>query len=147
MPIMHEERARAGLKERAAKLTSSSSAVWGRMSVDQMLWHVNAQLEVAMDRRPCGMIDTLFKRTVIKQVALYGPWPKGKAPTAKEMKATGQYDLASERARFGALIDEFSGRDMQSGWRPHPAFGPLSGKQWSLLAWRHADHHFRQFSV
>lgn len=147
MPVMHDAAARTGLIERAAKLTPSSRPVWGRMSVDQMLWHVNAQLEVAMDKRPCEMVDTFFKRTVIKQVALYGPWPKGKAPTAKEMKATGQYDIATERARFGELIEEFSGRDPASAWRPHPAFGGLSGKQWSLLAWRHADHHFRQFSV
>jgi hypothetical protein len=147
MPIMHEQQARAGLIRRAGALTVASTPAWGKMSVDQMLWHVNAQLEVAMDKRPCEMIDNLFKRTVFKPIALYGPWPKGKAPTAKEMKATGQYDIEAERRRFAALADEFAQQDMDASWRAHPAFGPLTGKQWSLLAWRHADHHFRQFSV
>ena len=29
----------------------------------------------------------------------------------------------------------------------HPAFGKLSPRAWGVLAWRHTDHHLRQFGV
>jgi hypothetical protein len=147
MPTMHDAKARSGLKERVRRVRVDSVRQWGRMTPDQMLWHVNAQLEVALGHRPCGPLDNLFKRTVFKAVALYGPWPKGKAPTAPEMRATASYDLEAERSRFEGLADEFAARKVEGEWVAHPAFGRLTGAQWSLLAWRHADHHLRQFSV
>src|SRR5687767_11770590 len=100
MPIMHDAAARTDLKARAARVRPDSARLWGRMTPDQMLWHLNAQLEVALGHKPCKPLDNLFKRTVFKAVALYGPWPKGRAPTAPEMRATATYDLSSERERF-----------------------------------------------
>jgi hypothetical protein len=145
--IVHDPADRAALVERARRLGTSSERRWGRMRVDQMMWHVNAQLEAALGRRPCAPIDNWFKRTLLKQVALHGPWPKGKAPTAREMVATGSYDLAAEQDRFAGLLDEFSRRDLSGDWARHPAFGDLTGPEWTRLAWRHADHHLSQFSV
>jgi hypothetical protein len=147
MPVMHEASARAALLERAARLTSDSPRKWGRMTADQMLWHVNAQLECALGRRECVPIDNLFKRTLIKSVALYGPWPKGKAPTAREMAAKGTYDIAHELDRFRELVEAFGAKPLDSEWNRHPAFGPLTGPQWTLLSWRHANHHLTQFSL
>ncbi|MEO5510506.1 MAG: DUF1569 domain-containing protein [Longimicrobiales bacterium] len=147
MPVLHEASGRANLVDRAARLTAESPRLWGRMTPDQMLWHVNAQMECALGRRECVPIDNLFKRTVIKAVALYGPWPKGKAPTAREMRADGTYDLDKELARFRELVDAFGARPLDSAWSRHPAFGPLTGPQWSLLSWRHANHHLTQFSL
>jgi hypothetical protein len=28
-----------------------------------------------------------------------------------------------------------------------PLFGPLTGREWGALAYKHADHHLRQFGV
>jgi hypothetical protein len=147
MANLHEASARSRLIERAGRLEAGSVRQWGRMTVDQMLWHVNAQMEVGIGRRKCEPIDNLFKRTVIKAVALYGPWPKGKAPTAQEMRASGEYDLAAEQARFAELVEAFGAKPLSGAWQAHPAFGPLTGPQWSLLSWRHANHHLTQFSV
>ena len=29
----------------------------------------------------------------------------------------------------------------------HPKFGPLTQSEWGRLAWKHRDHHLRQFGV
>ena len=29
----------------------------------------------------------------------------------------------------------------------HPKFGPLTQSEWDRLAWKHRDHHLRQFGV
>jgi hypothetical protein len=145
--MIHDGDGAQNLLERMAGLTAASERRWGRMTADQMVWHVNAQLEAALGLRECARIDNLFKRTVVKAVALYGPWPKGKAPTAREMLAAGAYDVSTERERFGQLVRTFRERDLSGKWPAHPAFGPLTGRQWSLLGWRHADHHLKQFSL
>jgi hypothetical protein len=144
---VHDKAGRAQLIERSRGLRAGSERQWGRMTVDQMMWHVNAQLEAALGRRECVPIDNWLKRHVIKRVALHGPWPRGKAPTAREMRAEGVYDLDAERQRFESLLEELARRDLSSEWPRHPAFGRLTGRQWTRLAWRHADHHLTQFSV
>jgi len=30
---------------------------------------------------------------------------------------------------------------------PHPAFGPMTRREWMTWGYRHADHHFRQFGI
>ena len=32
-------------------------------------------------------------------------------------------------------------------WQEHPAFGRLARRAWGVLAYRHLDHHLRQFGV
>ena len=147
MEILHDASDRERLIARAARLTAWSHRRWGRMTVDQMMWHVNAQLETALGIRQCAPIDNLFKRTILKAVALHGPWPKGKAPTAREMAARGEYDLDAERVRFAELTAAFAARPLSEPWPSHPAFGPLAGAQWTRLSWRHANHHLTQFGV
>jgi uncharacterized protein DUF1569 len=29
----------------------------------------------------------------------------------------------------------------------HPFFGPMTAKQWAVIAHKHIDHHLRQFGV
>ena len=147
MPRIHDAAARRELVARVRRLTPGSERRWGHMTVDQMLWHLNTAMEMYLGRQECGRLDNLFKRTLLKAVALYGPWPKGKAPTAPELKANGRYDLAAEQDRFERLAEEVGGKDVAGPWARHPAFGPMSGRQYSRLAWRHANHHLTQFSV
>ena len=46
---------------------------------------------------PTKPFHTTFRRTVIKAYALYGPWPKGRAPTARELNA--------RENRFGSTVN------------------------------------------
>ena len=72
------------------------------------------------------------------------PIPKGKVRTVPEMllakPATWQDDLDA--------VGELMARDAAEGATPpHPSFGPLSHREWCILAAKHIDHHLRQFGL
>jgi hypothetical protein len=50
-------------------------------------------------------------------------------------------------AALRELLDRFATRPAGGTWAPHPAFGPLSGREWGRLCHRHTDYHLRQFGV
>ncbi|MGE3404237.1 MAG: DUF1569 domain-containing protein [Vicinamibacterales bacterium] len=43
------------------------------------------------------------------------------------------------------LIERFAASPRDFAFQPHPFFGPLSEREWLHWAWRHTDHHLRQF--
>lgn len=147
MKIIHNADARADLVRRVRSLTPESQRRWGRMSVDQMLWHVNGMLRIAIGELPFVPSENLFTRTVIRFFALNMPWPKGRAPTAPEVRASGKYDLAQEQVLLYELLNRFASRELHSEWPRHPAFGAMTGHDWSRLEHKHVDHHLRQFGV
>jgi hypothetical protein len=143
---LHDDATRAQLIARLDALSPAAAGQWGRMKADQMLFHLGAGLATAIGELQCESKVTPMLRYMVRWIALYGPWPK-EAPTAKEFLAEGAYDFEVERVRVKQLMLKLAARPIQGRWPAHPAFGPLSGRQWSLLQYRHVDHHLRQFGV
>src|SRR5689334_20329733 len=145
MPDLSDAGTRDAIVARIARLDASSQPRWGRMNVGQMVVHCGLQLKLAL-----GELDAVRKPHPVayfplKQLLIYVlPVPKG-VPTLPEIRDPLTGDWQADRdtlrtlvARFAALPD---GRRMPA----HPAFGELTRRQWSLLAWKHLDHHLRQF--
>lgn len=44
-----------------------------------------------------------------------------------------------------ALTDQGATTDRPSA--THPVFGPLTRDEWMIRAYRHVDHHLRQFAL
>lgn len=44
MPLLHDAAHREALRGRVGSLRPGSQRRWGKMTVDQMLWHVNETL-------------------------------------------------------------------------------------------------------
>lgn len=145
--ILHDPNARGELTRRVNALTPQSQRRWGRMSVDQMLWHVNGMLRIAIGELAFVPQETLLRRTVIRFAAFNLPWPKGRAPTAQEVTASGSYDFAQEQMLLCELLERFAARDLHTSWPRHPAFGGMSGENWSSLQHKHVDYHLQQFGV
>ena len=75
------------------------------------------------------------------------PFPKG-APTAPELLARcDNADLQTELAAFRELAARVAAKPAGDRWPDHPAFGALTHKDWGVLAYRHTDHHLRQFGL
>jgi hypothetical protein len=55
-------------------------------------------------------------------------------------------DFARDVAELGSLLDRFAAAD-PAALHPHPVFGRLSRGEWGRWAWRHTDHHLRQFGA
>jgi hypothetical protein len=114
-----------------------------------MVCHLNDAFLVAMGDKFASPATSLFARTVVKFVGLYLPlpWPHG-VPTRPELEqgrgghASGGVGAGSRGlARF---IIEFPARRR---FGTHPMGGALSRSDWQVWAYRHLDHHLRQFGV
>jgi hypothetical protein len=134
------------LIRRLEGLGPDSTARWGKFTAPKMLSHVNDAL-----RMSSGTLQTSLKRTplrfpILKQIGVYfAPWPKG-VPTVPELLARGDHATwGAECAAFPEAIAGFVNRPKNAALPLHPAFWRLSRHAWGRLAWRHIDHHFRQF--
>jgi hypothetical protein len=143
----------AETKQRARELRSNSQRLWGKMSVAQTLAHCTSSLEMAMGtinpRRapfPASVLGLLIKPLVFGNDK---PMRRN-SPSVPELfsaePATCDFEL--ERGSLVAAIDRFASEGAACcSQHPHPFFGPLQPQQWSILMYKHLDHHLRQFGV
>jgi hypothetical protein len=147
MPMLHEPHTRSSLEARLQKLTPQATRQWGKMTVDQMLWHVNTSLEMCLGRLDPEPENARMPRWFLRWAVLNLPWPKG-APTTKEaIPRRPSYDFEREKTRALSLIREMSLKDLSGNWPNQPVLGEMNGRQWSQLQAKHLDHHLRQFGA
>jgi hypothetical protein len=134
---------------RIEKLSSNTQRQWGKMNVEQMLSHLNAFLETALDlnspkRLFIGRIlGSYFKSRYIRNKQF-----SKNSPTHKNYIFTDIRDFENEKAKSVQLIKQFfEGGNSKCTLKPHPFFGKLTPKEWSIAQWKHFDHHLRQFGV
>ena len=141
--LLHETD-RAQIIARLKRVTPDRTPRWGMLTAPTMLCHVTDQLRVATGVIIGRHRDTLVRRTLLKWVVVHTSLqaPPGKVQTVPEMLGTAPTTWDADLATCLRLINEV-GRGKANG--RHPAFGPLSGREWGLIAWKHFDHHLRQF--
>jgi hypothetical protein len=136
---------RRELQRRLTRLAPARAPLWGRMTAPRMVVHVADALRMALGDLPVAAKATPLCLPVIKQLAIYVlPFPKG-VPTAPELLARVPAAWNSEMVTLSALIERFAERPVAGPWPRHPVFGTMSGRAWGVLAYRHCDHHLRQF--
>ena len=148
MPVLlHDPAVRDSIRARVQKLTPSATRAWGKMSVDQMLWHVNSAMRNALGETTPREKTPLVPFPVMRFLVLNLPWGKG-APTAPDLVAGDRYDFDAEKSRCLALIDQIAAKDIDAtGWGKSSLLGEMSGRDWSRLQAKHLNHHLKQFSV
>jgi hypothetical protein len=122
---------------------------WGRMTVHQMICHLNDSFKVAAGRRQVSRAAAPIPRSVIKWLALRTPLPwSHNLPTRPEIAqgrgGTPPVDWEKDRRELRDLIAAFPSR---REFGSHPIFGPMTWDDWQIWAYRHTDHHFRQFGI
>src|SRR3954465_11318138 len=130
MALLHDASTRAAIERRLGALTSTSQHRWGKMSVDQILHHVNHAPRSALGREPATLDPGVpLPKWILKFFVLYVPWPRG-APTAPEWISGDRYDFEDERRQTVTLIDEVSRRPLGAEWPRHTIFGDVGGRYW-----------------
>ncbi len=133
--------------ERINRLTPETPRQWGKMDVAQMLAHLQQPLEVALGIRTIkgsfimNLILPLFKKTLWDDT----PWKKGLPTDATYITTNESKEFSTEKARLLELINRFQEKDVNL--EKHPVFGRMTKEQWSKSAWKHIDHHLKQFGA
>ena len=146
MLTLHDDAYRSQIIDRIQSLGRDSPRRWGRMSADQMLWHVNGGLSMALGHMHVPPQKLPVPRAIMRLVALNLPWPKG-WPTMPMFVASGSYDFDAERVRCVQLIDQLAAKRLDEDWPMHPLLGRLSGREASKIQAKHLDHHLKQFGA
>ncbi len=138
----------AVLVQRIQNLKPDSQALWGKMSVAQMLAHCNVTYEMVYeDKHPKpNWFKRFLLKALIKNIVVNDKPYKQNSQTAPEFIIADSRAFEAEKARLLAYIQKtlelggsaFAGRESHS-------FGPLTQKEWSNLFVKHLDHHLAQF--
>jgi hypothetical protein len=146
MASLHERSTRSEIERRIRSLRPDSRGKWGKMTVDQMLWHVNCAMALSLGEITLGPGFPPIPKSVLKFIVLKLPWTKS-APTHPDFVAKVNYDFSGERDRLLGYVERLSAKPIDGAWPVHPGFGPMSGRDVSRLMAKHLDHHLRQFGA
>jgi hypothetical protein len=138
------------VKGRLGSLRRDSARVWGSMTTPQMVAHCCRGMEMATgdNKLPRVFVGRILG-PLVKGVALKEGNPmRRNSPTAPALVVKGEPDFEAERERLRGLIERFAvGGPAACTEHPHAFFGKLTPAQWSMLMYKHLDHHLRQFGA
>ena len=146
MKTIFDKPTRDELINRINTLNENSMAQWGKMSVSQMLKHCVRWEEMILGKsvHKQSFIGRLFGKSALKNMLKDDSQVKRNMPTVPAFKIKENGDTESEKRKWIALMedhDNFSNPDFL-----HPFFGKMTKEQIGYLAYKHTDHHLRQFN-
>ena len=137
------------IKERIEHLVPDSERQWGAMTPAQMLAHCSAWMEQAagLNNPPRGLAGRIFGAMAKKSILGESPIRRN-MPTEKSLVMQDDKDFAAEQRRLIDWVDRFSaGGPAHCTKHPHCFFGPMTAEEWARLAYKHLDHHLKQFGA
>jgi hypothetical protein len=149
MKSIFDKTTREVLINRINALNENSQAQWGSMNVYQMLKHCTLWEEMILrnkkyKRQFIGIL--LGKMLLKKELGNENPMRQNN-PTIPELKIKETSgDIESEKRKWISLINEYTQYSFPDNSFVHPFFGKLTKEQIGLHAFKHTDHHLRQFN-
>ncbi len=140
-------------KELTARINSlkpDSVAVWGKMSVAQMLAHCNVTYEMVFENKhpkPNAIMRFILK-SFVKQIVVGDKPYKKSSRTAPAFLIVDERNFEKEKNRLISYIEKtqelgeiyFEGKESNS-------FGVLNKIEWNNMFYKHLDHHLKQFGA
>ncbi|MEM8523410.1 MAG: DUF1569 domain-containing protein [Bacteroidota bacterium] len=136
---------------RINQLTPDTQALWGKMSVAQMLAHCCVAYEMFYEKERFpknNFIAKFFLKSFVKPMVV-GPKPyKKNQQTAPVFLIKDERNFDAEQAKLIAFLEKTQqlGADHFHGKESH-SFGKLTSDEWNVLFSKHLDHHLTQFGV
>ncbi len=150
MRTIFEEAARAEVIRRIALLHKGLEGQWGKMNVYQMARHCNIWNDWILGQSPYKykqqLIGLIFGKLALKGIVkndnpLKRNMPAGSSFTVKEKEG----DLENQKKQWTQYVmayEQFSNPGFI-----HDFFGKMTREEIGILAYKHFDHHLRQFGV
>lgn len=129
-------------------LNENCTPVWGKMNVYQMIKHCILWDEMVFGKKLYKrvFIGRILGKLVLKSFLKDEKYLKRNSPTIPEfiIKET-MGDLAEEKVKWVATIEQYE--YFANNSFVHPFFGKMTKEQIGILAYKHIDHHLRQFGA
>lgn len=147
MKTIFDQSARDELIDRISALDTHNEAKWGKMSINQMLKHCIRWEEVTLGRREVKLsfLSRWFGKMILNGFVKDDSPLKRYLPAVPEIKVTQPVDsnLSSQKEKWISLIKEYP--RLSNHTYVVPFFGEVKKEQAGYLAYKHGDHHLRQF--
>jgi hypothetical protein len=148
MKSVFDASVRAELASRIHLLSLQSNAQWGKMNAYQMIKHCTLCEDMMLGKTKIKrvLIGRLIGGIILKKV-LKDNTPFGKnSPTSPLLKTTTKSgDIEQQKKEWVSRLEEYARYDDPEF--VHPFFGPMTKEQIGCFAYKHADHHLRQFGA
>lgn len=147
MKTIRDKATRDALITRISTLNENSTAQWGKMNVHQMMNHCIRWEEMLTGEIVCkqAFIGRLFGKMALRSMLKDESPLRRSTPTSPELlvvETSG--DAEAEKVKWIGLIEE-NANSSDLGFL-HPFFGKMTDDQVGCLAYKHIDHHLRQFN-
>lgn len=150
MKSIFDQSLREELIQRISRIDNTSKAGWGKMTLYQMLQHCVFWDEWIQGKTTLPNKQTLLGK-IFGQRVLKG-MTKDDRPLKRNMPAGSAFnfrqregDIETQKKKWVSILnkyDQFNNPDFI-----HDFFGPMNKEQIGILAYKHTDHHLRQFGV
>lgn len=148
MKSVFETSVREELIKRINSLSPQNNAQWGKMNVYQMVRHCTLSEDMMLEKMKIKrvLIGRLIGGLILKKV-LKDDSPFGKnSPTSPLLKTTHESgDMEEQKKEWIKRIEQYASHTNSNF--VHPFFGPMTKEQIGFFAYKHADHHLRQFGA
>ncbi|MFZ1800338.1 MAG: DUF1569 domain-containing protein [Chitinophagaceae bacterium] len=135
------------LIQRIQSLKPGDSALWGKMTLYQMLRHCILWDEMVEGKKKYKQVflGKLFGKMILKKVLKNDAPLRKNTPTLPALKIVGSGDIALEKSNWIAHIQQYA--QFSNTNLVHPFFGKMSKEEIGYMVYKHADHHLRQFGA
>jgi hypothetical protein len=148
MKSIFDKTTRDELIIRISSLNENSKAEWGKMTVSQMLTHCILWDDMVFERIQCkrSFLGLIFGQMALRSMVKNGKSLQRSTPTSPELKImeTPDAGFLSLQRRWIDSIGEYEQYSNPGFF--HPFFGKMTKEQVGILAYKHIDHHLRQFN-
>jgi DinB superfamily len=144
--LIHDPDVYRSIRRRVESLRVDARRQWGKMTIDQMLWHVNVSMREAVGAYTPRIKELPVPKALLRWAVINLPWGRG-ARTRPDMYAVSTHDFEEQKAQCLSLIDRIVATPLSAEWPRSASTGKMTGKHWSQLTAKHLDHHLRQFGA
>ncbi len=149
MKSIMDKSTRDELAIRISKLNDNSKPLWGKMNVFQMVRHCSLWEEWVLSGKTYkqSFVGRIFGSMVLKNIMKDESPLKKNTPTLPEFRVNRlgeKGDLTAEKLKWIGLIEKYP--NFSNPNFVHSFFGKMTKEQIGYLAYKHTDHHLRQFN-
>lgn len=137
--------------DRINKLSPETQRKWGKMSVDQVLAHLNVAYSITFEpekHKPPGFVAKFFLTKFVKPKITDDKSYKQSLPTSPAFIIPDHRNFEEEKMKLIGYIQKTQqlGATAFDG-KVNLNFGKMSAQDWNNMFAKHLNHHLEQFGV